>query len=67
MRRIRTLVLSGASAGVGQALVRRFARNGVRIGLITRGRGRLDEAAREVAHAGTVDVWVGWRLIEERR
>ncbi len=47
-----TVVISGASAGVGRAVVRRFARPGTRIGLIARNRARLETTAAEVRQAG---------------
>ena len=47
-----TVVITGASAGVGRAVVRRFAAPGVKIGLIARNRDRLETAAREVRDAG---------------
>ena len=46
------VMITGASAGVGRATVRRFARPGVRLGLIARDRDRLETAAREVREAG---------------
>ena len=46
------VVVTGASAGVGRAVVRRFAREGARIALLARGRDGLDAAAREVEDAG---------------
>jgi len=55
-------VITGASAGVGRATVQRFAREGVSVGLLARGRERLESAAREVQALGaralpvTVDV-----------
>lgn len=50
--RREVVVVTGASAGVGRATVRRFARDGARIALLARGRHRLDAAAREVTEAG---------------
>ncbi len=47
-----TVVITGASAGVGRATVRAFARHGARIGLIARGHDGLDAARREVEAAG---------------
>src|SRR5215472_8012354 len=47
-----TVVVTGASAGVGRAVVREFARQRARIGLIARGRARLEAAKREVEEAG---------------
>ena len=46
------VVITGASAGVGRATVRRFARDGARIALLARGHARLEAAAREVEDAG---------------
>ncbi|MBV8080601.1 MAG: SDR family oxidoreductase [Actinobacteria bacterium] len=54
----RVVVVTGASAGVGRATARAFAREGYAVGLIARGRERLDAAHRELdrAHAVSVDV-----------
>ncbi len=41
----KTIVITGASSGIGRATVRRFARPGVNIALIARGRDGLDAAA----------------------
>jgi NAD(P)-dependent dehydrogenase (short-subunit alcohol dehydrogenase family) len=49
---MKVVAITGASAGVGRATVRRFARDGAHIGLIARGRERLDEAAAEVVELG---------------
>jgi NAD(P)-dependent dehydrogenase (short-subunit alcohol dehydrogenase family) len=46
------VVVTGASAGVGRATVRRFAADGASIGLIARGKERLEAAAQEVESAG---------------
>ena len=43
-----TVVITGASAGVGRATARAFAREGARIALLARGRDRLESAKREV-------------------
>jgi short-subunit dehydrogenase len=48
----RTIVVTGASAGVGRATVREFARPGARLALIARGRAGLDAAAAEARAAG---------------
>jgi NADP-dependent 3-hydroxy acid dehydrogenase YdfG len=42
------VVIMRASAGVGRAVVRRFAVDGARIGLIARGPERLEAAVREM-------------------
>jgi len=46
------VVITGASAGVGRAAVRAFARNGAEIGLLARGIHGLDAAEREVEAEG---------------
>jgi len=50
--RPRTIVITGASAGVGRAAALEFAREGARIGLIARGRAGLDAAKSEVEQLG---------------
>ncbi|MGH7971376.1 MAG: SDR family oxidoreductase, partial [Limisphaerales bacterium] len=46
------VVITGASAGVGRATVREFARHGARIGLVARGVVGLEAARREVEQLG---------------
>jgi NAD(P)-dependent dehydrogenase (short-subunit alcohol dehydrogenase family) len=46
------VVITGASAGVGRATARAFAKPGARIGLLARGRDGLEGAQREVEKAG---------------
>jgi NAD(P)-dependent dehydrogenase (short-subunit alcohol dehydrogenase family) len=46
------VVITGASAGVGRATVREFARHGAAIGLIARGIDGLEGARREVEELG---------------
>jgi NAD(P)-dependent dehydrogenase (short-subunit alcohol dehydrogenase family) len=48
----QVVVITGASAGVGRATVRRFADEGASIALLARGRDRLEATAREVEAAG---------------
>lgn len=48
----RTVVVTGASAGVGRAIAREFARHGWNVGLIARGEAGLRGAADEVRRAG---------------
>ena len=50
--RPEVVVVTGASAGVGRATVRAFAREGARIGLIARDRDGLEGARRDVEAAG---------------
>jgi NAD(P)-dependent dehydrogenase (short-subunit alcohol dehydrogenase family) len=47
-----TVMITGASAGVGRATAIEFARRGARLGLIARGRAGLEAARRDVAAAG---------------
>src|SRR5689334_18179580 len=49
---MEVVVVTGASAGVGRAIARRFAGPDVGIGLIARNENRLRAAAREVEQAG---------------
>jgi NAD(P)-dependent dehydrogenase (short-subunit alcohol dehydrogenase family) len=50
--RPEVVVVTGASAGVGRAVVREFARDRAWIGLIARGRDGLEAARREVEEQG---------------
>jgi short-subunit dehydrogenase len=52
MARRELVVITGASAGVGRATVREFAKRGASIGLIARGTEGLEGAQREVEAAG---------------
>src|SRR6185312_8998055 len=52
MSRHEVVVITGASAGVGRAAVREFAKYGAWIGLIARGLDGLEGARREVEAAG---------------
>mgnify|MGYP001794249868 CR=1 FL=1 len=47
-----TVVVTGASAGVGRAVVREFTRQKAHIGLIARGKDRLESAKRESEEGG---------------
>ncbi|HEY2801422.1 MAG TPA: SDR family oxidoreductase [Chthoniobacterales bacterium] len=48
----RTVVVTGASAGVGRATVQAFAREGARIGLVARGHDGLEGAKHDVESLG---------------
>ncbi|HEY8490143.1 MAG TPA: SDR family NAD(P)-dependent oxidoreductase, partial [Dehalococcoidia bacterium] len=48
----QVVVVTGASAGVGRATVRAFARRGAHLGLLARGPDGLAGARREVEAAG---------------
>jgi NAD(P)-dependent dehydrogenase (short-subunit alcohol dehydrogenase family) len=64
------VVITGASAGVGRAVARRFARAGAHIALLARGRDGLDAVRAEVEAAGgralalTADV-ASWEQVED--
>lgn len=47
-----TVVITGASAGVGRATAHAFARRGARMGLLARDREALDDTRREVEELG---------------
>jgi NAD(P)-dependent dehydrogenase (short-subunit alcohol dehydrogenase family) len=47
-----TVVVTGATSGVGRAVARRFAEEGCNVALLARGRDGLDGAARDVERAG---------------
>jgi NAD(P)-dependent dehydrogenase (short-subunit alcohol dehydrogenase family) len=50
--RSRVVVVTGASAGVGRAVVRAFAQRGAHVGLLARGKAGLEVAAKEVESVG---------------
>src|SRR5690348_630254 len=53
MQKHPVVVVTGASAGLGRAIVREFAQNGADVGLIARGIDGLEAAKREVeSHGG---------------
>lgn len=52
VKKAEVVVITGASAGVGRAVARRFARKGASIGLIARGRDALEAACRDVESLG---------------
>lgn len=51
-RQPEVVVVTGASAGLGRAIVREFAQRGASIGLVARGLDRLEDAAAEVREMG---------------
>lgn len=69
----RTVIVSGASAGIGAAAARRFADEGANVVLVARGAGPLEAKARELGRLGPVatvcgdvaDPAVQERVVEE--
>jgi NAD(P)-dependent dehydrogenase (short-subunit alcohol dehydrogenase family) len=54
----RTVLVTGASSGIGRATARLFGSRGDRVVLVARGRSALEDAAREVRAAGAADARV---------
>lgn len=52
----QVVVITGASAGVGRATARAFAKRGARIGLLARGKDGLEGAKRDVESLGSTAV-----------
>ncbi|MBA2355982.1 MAG: SDR family NAD(P)-dependent oxidoreductase, partial [Acidobacteria bacterium] len=52
MRTPQLVVVTGASAGLGRAIVRRFARDGAHVGLLARGIDGLEGARQDVEALG---------------
>ncbi|EEP74457.1 short-chain dehydrogenase/reductase SDR [Micromonospora sp. ATCC 39149] len=52
----QTVMITGASAGVGRAVARAYAERGVRLGLIARGSAGLAAAERDCRQRGAADV-----------
>lgn len=48
---MRSILITGASGGIGAETARAFGRAGWRVGLIARGRSKLEQVARDIEHA----------------
>ncbi|HEX4075413.1 MAG TPA: SDR family oxidoreductase [Candidatus Acidoferrales bacterium] len=53
-----TVVITGASAGLGRAIAREFGKSGAQLALLARGQAGLDAAKREIEAAGGVALTV---------
>jgi NAD(P)-dependent dehydrogenase (short-subunit alcohol dehydrogenase family) len=54
----QTVLVTGASSGIGRATARRFGERGASVVLVARGRAALEDAAAEVREAGAAEVVV---------
>lgn len=61
-----TVVITGASTGIGAALATRYARAGARLGLIARNRHRLDDVAAQCRASGAMEVRCGAVDVRDR-
>lgn len=52
-REAQTVIVTGASAGIGRAVAHRFAQQGYRVGLIARDAAALDRVQQELQEFGT--------------
>ncbi len=61
------MVITGASAGLGRAIAREFARHGARLGLIARDADRLQGTVREMGRLGGEAIAVRADVADERQ
>jgi NAD(P)-dependent dehydrogenase (short-subunit alcohol dehydrogenase family) len=54
----QTVVITGASAGIGRAIAQLYGKRGDRVGLLARGQAGLEGAVKDIEHAGGTAVAV---------
>jgi short-subunit dehydrogenase len=62
---MQTVVITGGSAGIGRAVAESYARRGCRIGLIARGKERLEDAASALHGLGSPEVEIASADVSE--
>jgi NAD(P)-dependent dehydrogenase (short-subunit alcohol dehydrogenase family) len=62
---VTVVVITGGSAGVGRATARAFAEEGAAVGVIARGRERLERTAHEIEARGGRAAWVTADVADE--
>lgn len=62
----RVIVVTGASAGVGRAMVKEFAQQGEKLGLIARGEEKLRATMEEVQKLGGEAVAISVDVLDEK-
>ena len=66
MEQTTTVVITGASAGLGRAIAHEFGKMGARVGLISRDRAALDATAAEVEKLGGTAATYGADVSDDR-
>lgn len=61
-----TVLITGASAGIGAALAEHYARSGARLGLVARSADRLERVASACREMGAADVSIGVFDVRDR-
>ncbi len=55
---MQTVLITGASSGIGEALANIFAREGYNLVIVARTRATLEQLARALAERYSIQVWV---------
>lgn len=63
---MQTVLISGASSGIGEALARRFAEAGFKLVLVARTRGTLEQLAQKLRDRYAADVYVEPRDLSKK-